>query len=83
MHATYNLTVSVTVNVQEAAPAVDPIRHGHRTPEETQLKLENTRQQQIAVQKRADRLQHKLRIAERLRGLFGDEVANSVLAGGF
>lgn len=82
MNATYNVTVSVTVNVQEAAPAVAPVRRGHRTPEETQLKLENTRQQQLAVQKRADRLQHKLRIAERLRGLFGDEVANSVLAGG-
>jgi hypothetical protein len=82
VNATYNVTVTVIVNVQEAAPAVTPIRHGHRTPQETQLKLENTRQQQIAIQKRADRLQHKLRIAERLRGLFGDEVANSVMAGG-
>lgn len=80
-----NLTVNVTIQPQEPVQEkpVAPIRHGHRTQEENKLRLESARFKQIALQKHAARLQHKLRVADRLRALFGDDVANSVMAGGF
>lgn len=78
----------LTINIIQPLEAlqekpVTQVRHGHRTQELAQLKLEDARLKQVAAQKRADRLQYKLRIAERLRTLFGDDVANSVMAGGF
>jgi DNA polymerase II large subunit len=78
----------ITINIilpQESAQEkpVAPIRRGHRTQEEIQLKLESARLKQIALLKHATRVQHKLRVADRLRALFGDDVANSVMAGGF
>lgn len=78
------LTINI-IQPQEALQEkpVNPVRRGHRTQEVAQLKLEDARLKQVAAQKRADRLQYKLRIAERLRTLFGDDVANSVMAGGF
>lgn len=79
------LTVNVTIQLQEPVQEtpVASIRRGHRTQEEIQQKHESARLQQLALQKRADRLQYKLRVAERLRTLFGDDVANSVMAGSF
>jgi len=78
-HITINLTLTpVTLSSQDAAPAVTPVRKGHRTPEETQLKLDAIKPQ-IAIQERANKLQRRIRIAERLRELFGDEVANTIM----
>ncbi|MGY2200511.1 hypothetical protein [Pseudomonas gingeri] len=80
-----HLTVNVIIQPQEPVQEtpVAPIRRGHRTQKEIQKKHESARLQQLALQKRADRLQYKLRVAERLRTLFGDDVANSVMAVGF
>lgn len=75
----------ITINIVQPQEPVQqaPIRRGHRTQEEIQLRLENARLKQVALLKHATRVQHKLRVAERLRTLFGDDVANSVMAGGF
>lgn len=80
-HLTVNVAIQPQEPVQEAPVA--SIRRGHRTQEEIQQKHESARLQQLALQKHAAHLQHKLRIADRLRALFGDDVANSVMAGGF
>lgn len=79
-HITINIILPQE-SVQEKPVA--PIRRGHRTKEEIQQKHESARLQQLALQKHADRLQQKLRVADRLRALFGDDVANSVMTGGF
>ncbi|NWE90517.1 hypothetical protein HX893_20535 [Pseudomonas reactans] len=84
----------ITINVifqpqepmQETTRLQEPFKRGHRTPEESQarqreLSLAIIEAQQVAMQKSAERLQRKLRVIERLRVLFGDETANSVLGG--
>lgn len=78
-----HITINVIIQPQEPVPEVQPIRRGHRTPEEIQarqLRLALIEAQQ-AMQKCAERIQRKLRVAEKLRAAFGDEVANSVLGG--
>lgn len=79
-HITINIILPQE-SVQEKTAA--SIRRGHRTQEENQLKLESAKLKQIALLKHAARVQHKLRVADRLRALFGDDIANSVMAGGF
>lgn len=79
-HITINIILPQE-SVQEKT--MGPIRRGHRTQEEIQLKLESARLKQIDLLKHAARVQHKLRVADRLRTLFGDDIANSVMAGGF
>lgn len=81
--------MTINVILQPPAPVVvqeapQDTKRGHRTPEENkakQLLLEIAESRQVAMQKSAERLQRKIRIAERLRGVFGEEVANSVLGG--
>ena len=81
----------ITINVNEAEPVKTPVqeipvRRGHRDSpkidEHKQRMLELKQQQkQLQLQVQAQRLQHKFRIAERLRQMLGDDVANSVLGG--
>ena len=68
------------VLVNETPRPQEPFKRGHRTPEEVQLRLALVKAQQTAMQY-AERIQRKLRVAEKLRAVFGDEVANSVLGG--
>jgi hypothetical protein len=78
-----HLTVNVSIQPHEPVPEVQPIRRGHRTPEETQarqLRLALIEAQQ-AMQKSAERIQRRLRVAEKLRVMFGDDLANQHLAG--
>lgn len=90
-HITINVIIQPKEPVQEVVlinetPRVQkPFKRGHRRPEEIQAKqrqlsLELVKAQQAAMQS-AERLQRKLRVAEKLRAMFGDETANSVLGG--
>ncbi len=83
-HITINVTIQPHEPVQEATRLQEPFKRGHRTPEETQakqLRLEILKTRQLAIQKSAERLQRKLRVAEKLREMFGNDVANSILGG--
>lgn len=77
----------ITVNITQTEPAETPVqetpvrrchRDGPKIDEHKQDMLE-LKQQQLQLQ--AQRLQRKLMITQRLRNVFGDEVANSVLGG--
>ena len=78
-----HLTINVILQAPVVQEAPQLVKRGHRTPEEIQAKLslEIAKAQQVAMQKSAERLQRRLRVAERLRPLFGDDTANSVLGG--
>jgi division protein CdvB (Snf7/Vps24/ESCRT-III family) len=74
-----HLTINI-IQPQELVQEKPAAPVGYRTQEE-KLKIESARLEHLRLQLHAAKLQHKLRIAERLRTLFGDEVANSVMAG--
>jgi DNA-directed RNA polymerase beta' subunit len=80
------LQESVQETVQEAPLLQEPFKRGHRTPEESQSKQRQLRlaiieAQQVAMQNSAERLHRKLRVTEKLRVLFGNDTANSILGG--
>lgn len=80
-----HMTINVIIQPQEPVQEAQPIRRGHRDPVE-QLKLELEIKQTDLMHaekaiKQATRQIHKYKLAERLRVLFGDETANSVLGG--
>lgn len=80
-HITINVIIQPQEPVQEVTPRPqEPFKRGHRTPEEIQARLALVKAQQAAMQC-AERIQRKLRVAEKLRAIFGDETANSVLGG--
>jgi hypothetical protein len=80
-HITINVTIQPQEPVQEATRLQEPFKRGHRTPEEIQGRLELAESRQLVLQKLAERLQRRLLIAEKLRATFGNETANSVVAG--
>lgn len=78
-----HIIINVIIQPHEPAPEIPclqpPFKRGHRTPEEIQAKRQQS--EQLAVS--ASLLEHKHRIANKVRELFGVDSANSILAGSF
>jgi len=74
-HITIKVVIQPHEPVLETPRLQEPFKRGHRTHEETQAK-----QCQLRLEI-AERLQRKFRIAEKLRSIFGSDVANQMLAG--